>query len=256
MVSIGFMTKDEAPVIWRGPMLHSAIKQFFHDVAWRDLDYLIIDMPPGTGDVALSLAQTVPVAGSIVVTTPQQVSLADSRRAIRMYEKLNIPALGVVENMSYYECPSCHHEANIFGHGGGETMAEQMGVPFLGRLPIYEPIRVGSDVGIPLVIAEPQSGAAQAFTKVASQMAAQISIRRRARRRSSRENTASAGQVSTPSAASGSWRSAESAGYTGVHGGHDALRTRLEVLNPWTANSRRSSEPVHRQGSEHRPRDE
>ena len=111
VVSIGFMTKDEAPVIWRGPMLHSAIKQFFHDVAWRDLDYLIIDMPPGTGDVALSLAQTVPVAGSIVVTTPQQVSLADSRRAIRMYEKLNIPALGVVENMSYFECPSCHHEA-------------------------------------------------------------------------------------------------------------------------------------------------
>ena len=177
VVSIGFMTKDEAPVIWRGPMLHSVIKQFFNDVAWRDLDYLIIDMPPGTGDVALSLAQTVPVAGSIVVTTPQQVSLADSRRAIKMYEKLNIPALGVVENMSYYECPSCHHEANIFGHGGGETMAEQMGVPFLGRLPIYEPIRVGSDVGIPLVIAEPQSGASQAFVKVASQMAAQISIK-------------------------------------------------------------------------------
>jgi len=177
VVSIGFMTKDEAPVIWRGPMLHSAIRQFFHDVAWRDLDYLIIDMPPGTGDVALSLAQTVPVAGSIVVTTPQQVSLADSRRAIRMYEKLNIPALGVVENMSYFECPSCHHQSNIFGHGGGEQMAEQMGVPFLGRLPIYEPIRVGSDVGIPLVIAEPDSGAAKAFAAVASQAAAQVSMR-------------------------------------------------------------------------------
>jgi ATP-binding protein involved in chromosome partitioning len=177
VVSIGFMTKDEAPVIWRGPMLHSAIKQFFHDVAWRDLDYLIIDMPPGTGDVALSLAQTVPVAGSIVVTTPQQVSLADSRRAIRMYEKLNIPALGVVENMSYFECPSCHHESNIFGRGGGEQMAGQMGVPFLGRLPIYEPIRVGSDVGIPLVIAEPESSAAGAFAAVASQAAAQVSMR-------------------------------------------------------------------------------
>ena len=177
VVSIGFMTKDEAPVIWRGPMLHSAIRQFFHDVAWRDLDYLIIDMPPGTGDVALSLAQTVPVAGSIVVTTPQQVSLADSRRAIRMYEKLNIPALGVVENMSYFECPSCHHQSNIFGHGGGEQMAEQMGVPFLGRLPIYEPIRVGSDVGIPLVIAEPESGAAKAFAAVASQAAAPVSMR-------------------------------------------------------------------------------
>lgn len=177
VVSIGFMTKDEAPVIWRGPMLHSAIRQFFHDVSWRDLDYLIIDMPPGTGDVALSLAQTVPVAGAIVVTTPQQVSLADSRRAIRMYEKLNIPALGVVENMSYFECPQCHHPSNIFGHGGGEQMAEQMGVPFLGRLPIYEPIRVGSDVGIPLVIAEPESGATQAFIAVASQAAAQVSMR-------------------------------------------------------------------------------
>jgi ATP-binding protein involved in chromosome partitioning len=177
VVSIGFMTTDEAPVIWRGPMLHSAIRQFFHDVAWRDLDYLIIDMPPGTGDVALSLAQTVPVAGSIVVTTPQQVSLADSRRAIRMYEKLNIPALGVVENMSYFECPSCHHQSNIFGHGGGEQMAEQMGVPFLGRLPIYEPIRVGSDVGIPLVLAEPDSSAAKAFAAVASQAAAQVSMR-------------------------------------------------------------------------------
>jgi len=177
VVSIGFMTGQDTPVIWRGPMLHSAIRQFFHEVAWRELDYLIIDMPPGTGDVALSLAQTVPVAGAIVVTTPQQVSLADSRRAIRMYEKLNIPALGIVENMSYYECPSCHHEANIFGHGGGEQMAEQMGLPFLGRLPIYEPIRVGSDVGIPLVIAEPQSGASQAFMRVAEQMAAQVSVK-------------------------------------------------------------------------------
>lgn len=177
VVSIGFMTQEEAPVIWRGPMLHSAIRQFFHDVAWRDLDYLIIDMPPGTGDVALSLAQTVPVAGAIVVTTPQQVSLADSRRAIRMYEKLNVPTLGVVENMSYYACPQCQHTSNIFGHGGGEQMAEQMNVPFLGRLPIYEPIRVGSDVGIPLVIAEPQSEAAVAFGQVASQMAAQVSMK-------------------------------------------------------------------------------
>jgi ATP-binding protein involved in chromosome partitioning len=177
IVSIGFMTEDSAPVIWRGPMLHSAIRQFFHDVAWRDLDYLIIDMPPGTGDVALSLSQTVPVAGAIVVTTPQQVSLADSRRAVRMYEKLRIPTLGIVENMSYYECPSCHHEAEIFGRGGGEKMADEMGVPFLGRLPIYQPIRVGSDVGIPLVIAEPESPATDAFLRVASQAAAQVSMR-------------------------------------------------------------------------------
>jgi ATP-binding protein involved in chromosome partitioning len=177
VVSIGFMTKDEAPVIWRGPMVQGALNQFLADVSWGELDYLVLDLPPGTGDVALSLAQTVPVAGSIVVTTPQQVSLADSRRAIRMYEKLNIPALGVVENMSYFECPSCHHESNIFGRGGGEQMAGQMGVPFLGRLPIYEPIRVGSDVGIPLVIAEPESSAAGAFAAVASQAAAQVSMR-------------------------------------------------------------------------------
>ena len=112
-------------MIWRGPMVHSAIQQFFRDVGWRDLDYLIIDMPPGTGDVALSLSQTVPVAGAVVVTTPQQVSLADSRRAVRMYQKLNIPTLGIVENMSYYACPNCHHESDIFGFGGGEQMAHE-----------------------------------------------------------------------------------------------------------------------------------
>ena len=145
VVSIGFLTNDDAPIIWRGPMLHGAIQQFFREVAWNDLDYLIVDMPPGTGDVALSLSQTVPVVGAIVVTTPQQVSLADSRRAIRMYQKLNIPTIGIVENMSYYACPNCHHEADIFGHGGGEALATDMNVPFLGRLPIYQPIREGSD---------------------------------------------------------------------------------------------------------------
>ena len=145
VISIGFLTNDDAPIIWRGPMLHGAIQQFFREVAWKDLDYLIIDMPPGTGDVALSLSQTVPVVGAVVVTTPQQVSLADSRRAVRMYQKLNIPTLGIVENMSYYACTNCHHEADIFGHGGGETLATDMDVPFLGRLPVYQPIREGSD---------------------------------------------------------------------------------------------------------------
>jgi ATP-binding protein involved in chromosome partitioning len=176
VVSIGFLTQDDAPIIWRGPMLHGAIQQFFREVAWKDLDYLIVDMPPGTGDVALSLSQTVPVVGSIVVTTPQQVSLADSRRAIRMYQKLNIPTIGVVENMSYYACPNCHHEADIFGHGGGEGLATEMNVPFLGRLPIYQPIREGSDRGVPLVIAEPASTAARAFLTVAERTAAQVSI--------------------------------------------------------------------------------
>ena len=176
IVSMGFLTQDEAPVIWRGPMLHSAIQQFCRDVAWKDLDYLVVDMPPGTGDVALSLSQTVPAAGAIVVTTPQQVSLADSRRAVRMYQKLNIPTLGLVENMSFYECTNCHHEAQIFGHGGGEQMAGQLNVPFLGRLPLYQPIRVGSDRGIPLVIAEPESVGSQAFMEVAEAVMAQLVV--------------------------------------------------------------------------------
>jgi ATP-binding protein involved in chromosome partitioning len=176
VVSIGFMTGEDAPVIWRGPMLHSAIQQFVQQAAWTGLDYLIVDMPPGTGDVALSLRQTVPVAGAIVVTTPQQVSLADSRRAVGMYRKLQIPPIGIVENMSYYACPNCHFESDIFGHGGGEQIAAEMGLPFLGRLPVYQPIRVGSDRGVPLVIAEPDSAAARAFTRLAENATAQVAI--------------------------------------------------------------------------------
>ena len=176
VVSMGFLTHDEAPVIWRGPMLHSAIQQFCREVSWKDVDYLVVDMPPGTGDVALSLSQTVPAAGAIVVTTPQQVSLADSRRAVRMYQKLNIPPLGLVENMSFHECTNCHHVAQIFGYGGGEQMAGQLNVPFLGRLPLYEPIRVGSDRGIPLVIAEPDSAGSRAFMDLAEAVMAQLAV--------------------------------------------------------------------------------
>jgi ATP-binding protein involved in chromosome partitioning len=176
VVSMGFLTQDEAPVIWRGPMLHSAVRQFFSDFGWKDLDYLIVDMPPGTGDVALSMSQTVPVAGAIVVTTPQQVSLADSRRAVKMYQRLNVPPLGLVENMSFYECTNCHHQADIFGRGGGERMAEELGVPLLGRLPIYQPIRVGGDLGIPLVIGEPDSVAAQSFMTLADTVADAIAL--------------------------------------------------------------------------------
>ena len=176
VISMGFMTADEAPIIWRGPMLHGALQQFFREVKWVDLDYLVIDMPPGTGDVALSLSQTVPVAGSIVVTTPQQVSLADSRRAVAMYKKLNIPTLGIVENMSYFVCPNCRHESDIFGKRGGERMADELGVPFLGGIPIYQPIREGGDAGVPLLISEPDSPAAKAIVDVANRAAAQISI--------------------------------------------------------------------------------
>ena len=176
VVSLAFMTGEDQAVIWRGPMVHGAIQQFFRDVGWRDLDYLIIDMPPGTGDVALSLSQTVAVSGAVVVTTPQQVSLADSRRAVRMYQKLNIPTLGVVENMSYYACPNCHHESDIFGFGGGEEMAAAMEIAFLGRLPVYQPISLGSDRGIPIVIAEPESVATRAFTHLSERVAAQVAI--------------------------------------------------------------------------------
>jgi ATP-binding protein involved in chromosome partitioning len=176
LVSMGFLTQDDSAVIWRGPMLHGVIQQFFREVAWNDVDYLIVDMPPGTGDVALSLSQTVPVAGAVVVTTPQTVSLADTRRAIRMYEKLNVPPLGLIENMSHFVCPTCHTESDIFGKGGGEHLAEEMSVPFLGRIPIYEPIRVGGDTGVPIVIGEPKSTAAQAFRAAAERLAAQISI--------------------------------------------------------------------------------
>jgi ATP-binding protein involved in chromosome partitioning len=176
LVSMGFLAGDDAPVIWRGPMLHGVIGQFFRDVRWDGLDYLVVDMPPGTGDVALSLSQTVPVSGAIVVTTPQTVSLADTRRAIRMYQKLNIPALGVIENMSHFVCPGCGLESDIFGRGGGERLAAEMGVPFLGRIPIYEPIRRGSDEGVPIVVSEPDSPPAKAFLAAAERAAAQVSI--------------------------------------------------------------------------------
>ena len=176
VVSMGFLTEDETPIIWRGPMLHGVVQQFFREVRWDELDYLVVDMPPGTGDVALSLSQTVPVSGAVVVTTPQTVSLADSRRAVAMYRKLNVPTLGLVENMSHFVCPRCDHESDIFGKGGGEATAEELGLPFLGRIPISQPIREGGDSGNPIVIAAPDSAAARAFLDVAERTAAQVSI--------------------------------------------------------------------------------
>jgi ATP-binding protein involved in chromosome partitioning len=175
-VSIGFLTPDDAPVIWRGPMLHGAVTQFFRDVRWTDVDYLIVDMPPGTGDIALSLSQSVPVAGAVVVTTPQSVSVADTRRAVLMYRKLNIPVIGIIENMSHFVCPDCGHESDPFGKGGGETLATDLSVPFLGRIPLYEPVRSGGDSGVPIVIGEPESAAARALVAAAERVAQQVSI--------------------------------------------------------------------------------
>ena len=174
LVSMAFLTSDDTPVIWRGPMLHGVVQQFFREVAWNDVDYLIVDLPPGTGDVALSLSQSVPVAGAVLVTTPQTVSLADTRRAIKMYEKLNVPAMGLVENMSHFICPSCRTESDIFGKGGGEKLAKEMNVPFLGAVPIYEPIRIGGDTGIPICVGEPKSPAAQAFRTAAHHLAVHL----------------------------------------------------------------------------------
>jgi ATP-binding protein involved in chromosome partitioning len=176
LISMAFLTKDDTPVIWRGPMLHGVIQQFFREAAWDDVDYLIVDLPPGTGDIALSMSQTVPVAGAVVVTTPQTVSVADTRRAARMYEKLNVTPLGLVENMSHFVCPNCHTESDIFGKGGGEALATELNIPFLGRIPIYEPIRVGGDTGVPIVVGEPKSPAAQAFRAAAEQLAAHIAV--------------------------------------------------------------------------------
>jgi ATP-binding protein involved in chromosome partitioning len=182
LVSMAFLTQDDSPVIWRGPMLHGVIQQFFREVRWNQIDYLVVDLPPGTGDVALSLSQSVPVSGSVVVTTPQTVSIADTRRAIRMYQKLNVPTLGLIENMSHFVCPTCRHESDIFGKGGGESLASELSVPFLGRIPIYEPIRVGGDTGVPIVVGEPDSSAAQAFRAAAERLAAQLSIAAYAKR--------------------------------------------------------------------------
>ena len=175
VVSMGFLTDEKAPIIWRGPMLHGVVRQFFQDVRWGELDYLVVDMPPGTGDVALSLSQTVPVAGAVVVTTPQNVSLADSRRAVAMYKKLNIPTLGVIENMSYYVCPGCEQESDLFGKGGGVQVAEELNIPFLGQIPLYTPIRVGGDTGAPIVSADSESPGGQAFLKAAERAVERLS---------------------------------------------------------------------------------
>jgi ATP-binding protein involved in chromosome partitioning len=175
-VSMGFLTDDDSAVIWRGPMLHGAIQQFFRDVRWTGIDYLIVDMPPGTGDVALSLSQSVPVAGAVLVTTPQGVSIADTRRAAQMYRKLNIPILGLIENMSHFVCPSCGHESDIFGKGGGEKLADELALPFLGHVPLHEPVRAASDRGVPIVIAEPSSPPSLAIAAAAERVAQQVSI--------------------------------------------------------------------------------
>jgi ATP-binding protein involved in chromosome partitioning len=175
MMSIGFLVKPNQPLIWRGPMLHSAIRQFLSDVAWGELDYLIIDLPPGTGDAALSLAQSMPLSGSIIVTLPQQVSLEDARRGLEMFRQLNVNIFGVVENMSYLELPD-GTRMDIFGTGGGERLARESGVPFIGAIPMDPSVREGGDKGVPVIISQPDSPVSRALRSVAEDMAARISV--------------------------------------------------------------------------------
>lgn len=177
IMSIGFLVDPMQAVIWRGPMASGAIKQFMGDVEWGELDYLVFDLPPGTGDIQLTLVQTIPLTGAVIVTTPQDVALADARKGLVMFNKVNVPVMGIVENMSYYICTHCGHRENIFDSGGGNRTAGELGVPFLGEIPIYTNIRVGGDNGKPIVVAEERSPQAQVIRMIARNLAAQVSIR-------------------------------------------------------------------------------
>lgn len=176
LISIGILKPGDEPMIFRGPILHSLVRQFLGDVLWGELDYLIVDMPPGTGDVQLSLAQLVPVQGAVLVTTPQAVSVADVRRALRMFETVHVPVLGIVENMSYFVAPDTGTRYNIFGEGGGQRLADEYGVPFLGAIPIGMEVREGGDRGVPFVLGQPDSPQAAAMRHVAEEIARQVSI--------------------------------------------------------------------------------
>ena len=167
VISMGFFVGEDTAVVWRGPMIHSAIQQFLRDVIWGELDHLLVDLPPGTGDAQLTLAQLVPLCGAVTVTTPQEVALHDVRKGMMMFQKVNVPLLGLIENMSYFVCGHCGERTEIFSHGGGERAAEKLGIPFLGHIPIDPAIRAGGDTGMPIVVADPASPQAKAFREIA-----------------------------------------------------------------------------------------
>ncbi len=174
-MSIGYLIDEETPMIWRGPMVTQALEQLLKDTNWKDLDYLVVDLPPGTGDIQLTLAQKIPVSGAIIVTTPQDIALLDARKGLKMFEKVNVPVLGIVENMSIYICPKCGHEDHIFGEGGGRRMAEEHEVDFLGSLPLDARIREAVDSGNPSVVSEPDGRVAQMYREIARHAAAKLS---------------------------------------------------------------------------------
>ena len=173
-MSIGFLIDAEQPMIWRGPMLTQALDQMLNDTNWHDIDYLVIDLPPGTGDIQLSLSQKVPVSGAVIVTTPQDISLLDARKALKMFEKVNVPVFGVIENMSTHVCSQCGHEEHIFGTGGGDKMAQEYDIDLLGNLPLDIQIRQDADQGNPSVIADPEGAISMAYRKIAQSIAARL----------------------------------------------------------------------------------
>ncbi|MCF8837545.1 iron-sulfur cluster carrier protein ApbC [Xanthomonas campestris pv. campestris] len=179
-MSIGLLVDQDTPMIWRGPMATSALTQLFNDTLWDDLDYLLIDLPPGTGDIQLTLSQKIPVAGAVIVTTPQDIATLDARKALKMFEKVEVPVLGIVENMAVHTCSNCGHREHLFGEGGGERMAAQYGVPLLGSLPLDIGIREQGDAGQPIVIAAPESAAAQVYLAAAARLSEELAKRPRA----------------------------------------------------------------------------
>jgi ATP-binding protein involved in chromosome partitioning len=176
VMSMALLVADDQPVIWRGPMLHSAVRQFLFDVAWQDLDYLVVDLPPGTGDAQLSLSQQAHLIGAVIVTTPQDVSVLDVKKAIRMFQTVNVPILGVVENMAWFTPPGSDQRYHLFGQGGGQKIEREFGVPLLGQVPIEVAVREGGDSGQPIVVADPSSASARALTEIAGKVAQRVSI--------------------------------------------------------------------------------
>jgi ATP-binding protein involved in chromosome partitioning len=175
-MSMGFMVADDTPMIWRGPMVQSALMQMLREVAWGDLDILVVDMPPGTGDAQLTMAQQVPLTGSVIVSTPQDIALIDARKGLNMFRKVDVPVFGIIENMSLFICPNCGHESHIFSHGGAKATAEKLGVPFLGELPLDQQIRETSDEGRPIVVSDPSSPHAETYVKIAQQIWDQVTV--------------------------------------------------------------------------------
>jgi len=174
IMSIGFLVEEDTAMIWRGPMVMSAITQMLRDVAWGTLDILVVDMPPGTGDAQLTLAQNVPLKGAVIISTPQDLSLIDARRGLAMFKKVNVPVLGIVENMSYFQCPECGTRSDIFGHGGAREEAERLGVPFLGEIPLHMSIRATSDSGTPVVEREPDGPHAAIYRAIGAKVRDQL----------------------------------------------------------------------------------